>query len=85
MKAKKEQTVKAYYVLEVIKDVTPVIHGPYSTAKKQSSVARKLCQADSNLENGIFAIDSVLSLKTLTTKLLPFAYRAGWLENSDMI
>lgn len=44
-----------YYVLLVVGDVEPHVHGPYANARNQLAAARELRREDGSQESGIFA------------------------------
>jgi len=46
-----------YYVLEVLGDLEPTLHGPYQTAAGRDRKARALRAADDSQENGIYRLD----------------------------
>lgn len=43
-----------YYVLEIIEDVEPELHGPFESEEEQCEVAKTLRKKDPCMENGIF-------------------------------
>lgn len=47
-----------YYVLQIIGDVEPVLHGSFATAEERDTEARRLRAADGEKENGLYPIES---------------------------
>lgn len=47
-----------YYVLQIVGDVEPVLHGPYTSQDARDRRARALRVEDRQQENGLYRIES---------------------------
>lgn len=47
-----------YYVLQVVGDVEPVLHGPFATPDERDKAALKLRSEDGEKENGLYRINA---------------------------
>ena len=50
---------KTLWLLEVVGDVEPEVHGPFGTVGDQSKAARNLRANDEDAENGLYWLDVV--------------------------
>jgi hypothetical protein len=66
-----------FYVLQVIGDVEPHLHGPFDTADERDDYARTLSrECDDDLPDGIYRINA-------TGQISVDAYYGGELETED--
>ena len=49
--------MKKYYVLEIYRDVEPLLYGAYPSEARRDAQARKLRGKDDEGENGLFWLD----------------------------
>jgi hypothetical protein len=47
-----------YYVLEIVGDIEPELHGPFRARRLRDRCARKLRRADPEMQNGLFRLES---------------------------
>ena len=47
---------KNYYVLEIWRDVEPILHGPFLDSKERDDCYERLRAADPNLRNGYYCL-----------------------------
>ena len=45
-----------YYIIEVVEDVEPVLHGPYNTEDQQDQKALDIRLHDPEMNNGIYPL-----------------------------
>jgi hypothetical protein len=48
--------MRSYYVLEVWRDVEPILHGPFATANERDERYEQLRAADPARRNGLYAL-----------------------------
>jgi hypothetical protein len=48
--------MKQFYLLQVVDNLYPVIHGPYSSPETRDEMAKTLRKADPDKENGLFKL-----------------------------
>ena len=65
-----------FYVLQIIEDVTPELHGPYQTNDRRDRLAKQLRAADRNdLKDGLYRLDVLPN-----GELIVDTYRGGFLD-----
>lgn len=64
------------YLIEVIGDIEPVLHGPYKTSHSRNGEALLLRMNDIEKKNGIFALDIINGKPSIYT------YSGGYMETN---
>jgi len=80
--------MKYFYVLQVIGDVEPELHGPYSTADRRDDMARIIRAGDtSDLKDGLYMLDLEMGLnievKGLRHTLAADSYSGAFFDDED--
>ncbi len=63
--------MKTYYLLEIIEDVEPTIHGPYDSWEYRDDMALILRADDPGMENGLFPMELEIEFEPSTITPLP--------------
>jgi len=50
--------MKHYYVLEIWRDVRPILHGPFSTHTERDECYEQLRKSDPSCHNGLYVLCS---------------------------
>jgi hypothetical protein len=55
--------MKKYYVLELWRDVEPILHGPFATDTERAEWHEQLRKADPSCRNGLYVLSSTGAIR----------------------